>query len=64
VSLVYSSDEGDPPAAVVSPVERDKQFRDVIWSSALSMLRAYGRRYGYCVDIKVIKDDPRTITDA
>ena len=38
-----------------SPPEQDRLFRDAIWSAMLTILRAYGRRYGYCVDIEIRK---------
>lgn len=39
----------------MSPPEQDRLFRDALWSAMITILRAYGRRYGYCVDVKVVK---------
>lgn len=35
---------------------QERLFHDALWSAFLTALRAYGKRYGYCVDIKVIKE--------
>jgi hypothetical protein len=36
--------------------QRDKAFRDIIWSALIMLVRAFGRRYGYCYDIEIVKN--------
>ena len=39
----------------MSPPEQDKIFRDALWMAMLTILRVYGRRYGYCENIEIKK---------
>jgi hypothetical protein len=38
-----------------SPVELDKEFRDIIWRAMIMIVRAYAKRYGY--DIAKLKEN-------
>jgi hypothetical protein len=53
----FDPSDQTPDYSRMLPPEQDRLFRDVIWASALAMLRAYGRRYGYCIELRVVKRD-------
>lgn len=36
----------------------DEQLREIVWRSLINILRAFGRRYGFCDDIQIIKPEP------
>jgi len=33
----------------------DQEFREIIWRAIIMIVKAFGKRYGFCVDIEIIK---------
>jgi hypothetical protein len=35
----------------------DQELLEIIWRAMIMIVRAFGKRYGFCVDIKIIKQE-------